>query len=554
MAKPGSIGRQGGNITEMLIVIAIIAVVSYLGYRFFYRFDLTAKKIYTVSKATKNVLSSLDDPVDIEVFMSRDLPPQVVGVAAEVRNKLDEYQRYGAGKIKVHYTDPGDDEKEKERANSLGVQELQLQVIDKGSQLTVKKIYFGLVMNFVDKSEPIPQVGDPTTLEYDLTSRLLKFTMGEKPKIGFFKGPLVIGQQGQGNEPQYNALHQALGGAEGLYEVVDIDPQNDKKLPEGLKAVIVAGAFGMSDTLKYSLDQYLLNGGQVLLLLDPMMETGQQMGGLGQAFPALPTIEDQLEKYGVTLNKKLIADPACANASFRAGMFTLQQPYLLWPQIGPLGLNSEVGPVSQLAQLVVPYCCPLKTTDTPGLTFTKLFETSHRAFLLDSPFDLSPQQDWQFKETTSTDKGSFVVGYMVTGKFKSAFDGSKEGLNIPSASDAAGQPLFPAAGQLKDGKADGRLVVVSSAKMVSDDYMQQYPLNSLFVANMADMLALGDQLAGIRSAPVNTRPLKQLSEAQQQFLKWANVLGVPVLLVLFGLLLWWFRNQRRKAIQARYSA
>ncbi len=548
------LSRQGGNLTELIIIVLILAVVSFLGYRFFWRMDLTEKKQYTISKATKDVLHSLDDTVDVEVFMSRDLPPQVVTMASEVRNKLDEYARYGGGKIKVHYTDPGDDEKEKERAASLGVQELQLQVIDKGSQLTVKKIFFGLVMNFVDKSEPIPQIVDPTTLEYDITSRLVKFSMGEKPKIGFFKGPLVIGQQGQGNEPQYNALGQILGGTDGLYELVNIDPQTDKKLPDGLKAVIIAGAFGMSDTMKYSLDQFIMGGGQVLLMIDPMMETGGQMGGLGQAFPALPTIEDQLEKYGITLNKKLIADQACANASFRAGIFTLQQPYLLWPKIGPQGLNGEVGPIAPLTDLVVPWSCPLVAKDDlGGVKLTKLFETSGQAFLLDSPFDLDPQQDWKFKLTTSTEKGRFVVGYMATGTFKSAFDGSKDNFNVPSATDDSGAPLFNPANQLKEGNGAGRLIVVSSAKMISDDFMQQYPVNRLFAANMADMLALGDQLAGIRSAPVVARPLKTLNESQQQFIRWSLVLGLPLLLCLFGLLLWWLRNQGRKAIQARYA-
>lgn len=548
------LSRQGGNITEMLIVLGIILVLSFIGYKYFLRFDLTAKKQYTISKATKDVLHSLDDQVDVEVFMSKDLPPQVVTMAAEVRNKLDEYVRYGNGKIKVHYTDPADDEKEKERAASLGVQELQLQVIEKGSELTVKKIFFGLVLNFVDKSEAIPQIVDPTTMEYDLTSRLVKFTMGEKPKIGFFKGPLVIGEQGQGNEPQYNALNQLLGGSEGLYEVVNIDAQTDKKLPDGLKAVIIAGTFGMSDTLKYSLDQFLLGGGQVLLMMDPMMETGGQMGGMGQAFPALPTIEDQIEKYGITFNKKLVADEACANASFRAGIFTLQQPYLLWPQIGPQGLNSEVGPIAPLGNIVIPWACPLKpAADLKGVTLTKLFETSSKAFLMDSPFDLDPQQDWQFKYTTATEKGRFVLGYMATGKFSSAFDGSKDTLNVPSGNDDAGAPLFDPSKQLKEGNGQGRLIVISSAKMISDNFVQQFQINGLFLANMADMLALGDALAGIRSAPVVQRPLKSLTEAQQQFVRWSLVLGLPLLLCLFGLLLWWLRGQSRKAIQARYA-
>jgi len=60
-------------------------------------------------------------------------------------------------------------------------------------------------------------------------------------------------------------------------------------------------------------------------------------------------------------------------------------------------------------------------------------------------------------------------------------------------------------------------------------------------------------LLEIRSTPVTARPLKQLSDAQKSGIRWALVLGVPALLVLFGLLLWFLKGRRRRAIQARYG-
>jgi hypothetical protein len=173
--------------------------------------------------------------------------------------------------------------------------------------------------------------------------------------------------------------------------------------------------------------------------------------------------------------------------------------------------------------------------------------------LLDSPFELDPQQDWAFKRSSSSEAGPFVLGYMVTGKFKSAFDGG-ENLSVPSdLKDDSGAAVFNASQQIKEGNGEGRLMVISSARMVNDEFLQQFQLNNLFVANMADMLALGDELSGIRSAPVDMRPLKSLDDNQKAFIRWASVLAVPLLLCLFGLLLWWLRGQRRKAIQARYS-
>jgi len=64
---------------------------------------------------------------------------------------------------------------------------------------------------------------------------------------------------------------------------------------------------------------------------------------------------------------------------------------------------------------------------------------------------------------------------------------------------------------------------------------------------------MGEELLGIRSTPVTKRPLKDLSNAQQGFYRWMNILGVPVLLILFGGLLWFLKIKRRQAIAQRYG-
>ena len=294
--------RAGLNVAEVVIVLAILVLANYLGYKFFKRFDVTENKQYTVSQATKDVLAGLDDPVNVEFYLSQDLPPQLISVKDEIRDKLAEFAAYSNGKFRVRYQDPGDDAEAQERAASQGVQEFDVQVVERDA-VSVKKVYCGLVMNYEDQSEAIPIAVDPSSLEYEITSRLVKMSMEEKPKIGFFAGTFRTSEQQQG--PSYQGLNEVLAGPQGLYEIVQLDPQADRKLPEGLSAVIICGAFGMPDSLKYSIDQFLMNGGQVIIGLDPMMQAGQA-GGPEQAFPSLPTIEDQLAKYGVEFNLSLI--------------------------------------------------------------------------------------------------------------------------------------------------------------------------------------------------------------------------------------------------------
>jgi ABC-type uncharacterized transport system involved in gliding motility auxiliary subunit len=394
-------------------------------------------------------------------------------------------------------------------------------------------------------------------LEYELTSNIMRMTLEEKPKVALFAGPFVAGQQQQQQAPSFAGIQQVLGGEEGFYDVIQLDPQNDKELPPDVDAVIIMGAFGMGDSLKYSIDQFLLGGGQVVVALDPMMEMQQQMGGMeAQAYPSLPTIEDQLAKYGVRFDKKLIVDEQAANASFRSGFMTVIQPYPLWPKVGPAGFNGDVAAVAQLESLVLPWCCPLLDEGVANVEFATLASTSQRSFVLSSPFDLNPQQDWAFKRTSSETEGPYKIVTMLSGAFPTAFESGPP--EVPPTVGEDGQPevsapVFDPAQQIKEGNGEGRLIVMSSARGFSDQLLQRFPENILFMANVMDMLVLGDELLGIRSTPVTERPLKQLSDAQRSMVRWLNVLGVPVLLVLLGLLLWFIKGRQRAALQRRYG-
>jgi ABC-2 type transport system permease protein len=547
--------HASASLAEIVIVVLIIIALNWLAYFYFFRLDMTADKEYTVSQATKGILTGLDDKVSIEFFMSRDLPPEFASRRDEIKNKLSELVAFSHGNLKLRYTDPADDEKEKERAKGLGINEFQAQVMAK-DKMSSKNVFMGLVLNYEDKSETIPMAVDAASLEYQLASSIKRMTMKEKPKIGIFNGPFVANQQQQ--PPSYQGLGQILGGQEGFYEVVPIDPK-EQQLPEGLAAVIIAGAFGMSESLKYSLDQFLLNGGQVIVALDPMMETGQQGALDAQAYPSLPTIEEQLEKYGVRFDKQLIVDQQCGNAPFSNGMFQVLQPYPLWPKVGPQGFNKDIAAVSLLESLVLPWCCPLKDPGVPGVTYSVLASSSADSFVLASPFNLDPQQDWAFKKTASESQGPYTMVAMVQGEFPTAFASGPPAPSAPAPTMPGEAPApapaspFSAADQLQKGNGQGHLVVISSATGLSDNFLQLFRENILFIANLSDMLVMGDDLLGIRSAVVTARPLVQMSDAQKSIIRWLNVLLVPLLLIAAGLLLWFIKGRQRQALQQHYG-
>jgi ABC-type uncharacterized transport system involved in gliding motility auxiliary subunit len=214
-------------------------------------------------------------------------------------------------------------------------------------------------------------------------------------------------------------------------------------------------------------------------------------------------------------------------------------------------MNKDITAISKLESVTVPWSCPLNDEAREGVKFQVLLSSSDKSFLINSPFNLDPQQDWDFLKTSSEKTGPFHLAYLVSGKIPSAFDAPP----APSAGpgETPDTQLFDAAAHLGKGNDKSRMLVISSAMTLSDNMMQRYQENGLFAANVVDMLALGDELAGIRSAPVTSRPLKQLTDAQKSSLRWANVLGVPLLLVGFGFFLWFLRGKRRQALQKYFA-
>lgn len=545
------------NIVEAIVVLLILVVANYLGYMFFHRIDMTENKQFTISQATKNVLAGLDDPVSVELFLSRDLPPALMPLRDDVRDRLDEYVAYGNGNFKLKVTDPGDDEDAKMRASQLGIQEKPIQVTNK-DELSVKTVFFGLVLSFEDRNEALvtEELADSRSLEYGLTSKLVKLTMDHKPKIGLFAGPFVMGQQQQQQAPSYDLVRQVLGGQEGMYEIVAIDAQADRKLPADLEGLIIAGAFGMSESLRYSIDQFIMNGGQVLVAIDPMMQT-QQQGGPTVAYPSLSIIEEQLEKYGVRLNKQLIVDRGqCGQASIPTGFMTIIRDYFLWPDIRPSGFNEDVGAVAQLESLVMPWCCPLSRIEVEGAEYKALAETTEHSFTIASPFTLDLDQEWEELSRAAESTGPYTVAAMLEGKLPSAFPAGPPEPPAPPAGEVPPvtmTPEFNPEDHVAVSKGSGRVIVMTSAFGMSDGFLQQFNQNALFLMNTMDMLLTGDELIGIRTSPVTSRPLKSLTEAQKSFYRWINILGVPVLLVLFAVLLWFLKSRRRLAIAKRYG-
>lgn len=151
------------------------------------RIDLTEDKLFTMSPATSDILSQLDDILTIELFESREPPVQVSLVSRDVNDFLDDFSASSDGKVRLVKRFPDDSENETRKAQLAGVPPIQFNVQSQG-ELQIKTGYLGLAMTYLDKREVIPFISSVDGFEYRLASLTNKMLREDKKTVGFLSG------------------------------------------------------------------------------------------------------------------------------------------------------------------------------------------------------------------------------------------------------------------------------------------------------------------------------------------------------------------------------
>ena len=126
-----------GNITGVLLGVAIVVVINIIATFIYTRFDLTSEKRYSLSPATKNLLKKLDDVVFFKVYLAGELPPGFQRLSNETREMLDEFRAY-SDNIQYEFVNPSENTNDKDRNDAYrllverGLQPTDLRVNKKG--------------------------------------------------------------------------------------------------------------------------------------------------------------------------------------------------------------------------------------------------------------------------------------------------------------------------------------------------------------------------------------------------------------------------------------
>jgi ABC-2 type transport system permease protein len=176
---PGKKGSE--SYIKFCIYLIIVVLVNVAGITLFYRLDLTANQMYSISEASKKVVSTLSEPLTVKVFFTKNLPAPHNNTERYLHDLLEEYALYSGKYFNYSFYDVSAEEGElseksqenQKMANNYGIHPVQIQAIEK-DEVKFQRAYMGMVIIHGDLIERIPTITTTDGLEYKLTTAMQK--------------------------------------------------------------------------------------------------------------------------------------------------------------------------------------------------------------------------------------------------------------------------------------------------------------------------------------------------------------------------------------------
>ena len=479
--------------------------------------DFTENHLYSLSKATKQTLAGVTEPVDITLVYSRNVGqeyPTVRAYAARVRELLQAYESQSGGRVRVREIDPSPFSPAEDEALAAGITAIDTNGDD--------PLYFGVIgHNTIDDQRVMPFLAPEreVTLEYDLTRMIARLDDPDPPRVGILT--TLPGMSTPGGEGGYTLL-QDIGRS---FEPVQI-PEEFQSLPADLDVLLVAHPPALSRRQEWLIDQFVLRKGRAVFLVDPAAKTAAAQSpfdiSTAEARSDLGLLGDF---WGVTLSEDAVADAAGAlPVPVDLGDGRVEE------QAHPLFIATPAGDMNQddliTADLTraVNFGAPgaLVVSDLPeGVSFSPLIQTGPSPSYIDAAKAVRDMKPSDTLKAYQTQPGQLTLAGRLSGALTTAFPAGPPALEEPSdpvmaelaRADAANAPPH-----ISTSETDAELVFVADVDFIADDF---YIVpgrnivvadNGALVLNALDTLAGGGELSRLRSRAPALRPMTRIDK------------------------------------------
>ncbi|MGD8289808.1 MAG: Gldg family protein, partial [Gemmatimonadota bacterium] len=368
-----------------IVVAALVLMVNLLGSYIRGRIDLTSNNLYTLEQGTRDLLGDLDDIVQVKLFASSELPPELQLQLRDVRDLLSDMRRASNGNLVVTDVDPDEDEDAAEEAGQLGIRPVEFNVL-RDDQFEVRRGYYGLAVVYADDSDVTPVIQSTDDLEFRLASAIYDMTTTDRPGVEFVQG------SGMKRPTDMQGLAQSLGDR---YRIGSVDVAGDSAAAidrDSTDVIVLAGPQQQLDSMAVQrIADFVDSGGAALMLIEPVRLDPQSPNVL----PLTTGLEGFLTDHGVSVSKRVVADLASAERvnMGQQGIFQVIAPYPLWPIALPAGRHAITSGLNRLSMGWVGEVEIQDSTDVQPL-----WTTSDAAALQAVAAPVYPDQDWDFPE------------------------------------------------------------------------------------------------------------------------------------------------------------
>jgi len=566
------------NILQLVYGLIIIMSLNIIGNYVYTRFDLTAEKRYTLSDATKQMLNDLDEYVFFKVYLDGEFPAGFKRLRNETKEMLNEFRAYSSY-VEFEFVNPSEssDQKEREKVYQVlvekGLQPTNVQ--EKNKEGNTKTLIFpGAIVNYLNRETPIElltnQMGMPPqevlnssieNLEFTLASVIRQLAEDHKAKIAFIEGHGELNAKetadiGNALAERYQVTRTKLNGQlNSLMSFKSYDSIHGKIIIRNkYDAIIIAkpdSAFSEKD--KFIIDQYLMRGGKILWLIDPVYATmdslQSQRTTLG--FGLDLNLEDMLFKYGVRMNQELLLDINCRRIPIVTGMMGNQpkQEFLPWfyfPIVTPASTHPIV---KNMNAIMTDFPGTLDTVKTQLLRKTALLASSNYSRISKAPALIDLQMMDNPPDPRMYNMPPKMVAVLIEGEFKSVFANrmpprisSGDSLGFSSISKETAQ-IF-----ISDGDIIQNQFHYSKGYPLPlgfDQFSRQSFGNKDFILNAINYLIDKNGLISIRNREIKLRLLDQTKMDENMFLiKTINVMAPILIIAIMGLFIHWRRKKK----------
>jgi ABC-2 type transport system permease protein len=555
LLRKGNLKLRKTKIKLTVFVVSVITIF-FVSSNFLFRMDLTADKRFSLSDVSKEIASEMNNHIDIEFFLEGELEPGLQKLQREVFEKIAVLNVYSPKSIRIKMVDPyrfNNAEKREEFQNQLiekGIRPISFnRKTDQGVSTRFifpgavirsggKEIAVNFLKNNPDFSYEVNFNHSIESVEFELVNAFQNLMRTKKSTVAFLEGHAEFNQ--------YDVMDfaNALSADFGVKRITTAFLETGQS---GIDILIVAGPKEpFSEQEKFIIDQFIMSGGKVVWLIDPVQVSLDSLSSGYQtfSFPLELNLDDMLFKYGVRLNYELLQDVDCAQILVNTALSGSQPQWTLHPwYYSPLLTPADNHPLSRnLNRVYTEFVSSVDTVSgNRNLRKSVILSTSPYSRRIKSPSSVSLENIKNPPARELFTQSFIPVGVVVEGEFTSVFENRMiENYGI-------------AVNDFQHKSRPTKMVVIGDAGLIANkvNYVQQPPKiqelgydrvskqtfgNKEFLLNTIYYLNDETGIMQLRNRTVQLRLLDKVKlREEKSFWQWLNMAVPLVVVLLFGM-------------------